>query len=407
MPQTQTQIKVMDLEVADSFHPVDDWLVGNDTDDTQQSSRGSTRRFQSFNVTAGAEVAKPTGSNDSAQLIELIAKINARGGGKLKAMVGVYDMLNTVNPCDNLELVGEGWGTIFKTHNNTNLHMFMPSSCDNVVFRDFAIDGNKANNQNQTGHLIRIDNTNHIFLEHLYVHDSGLHGIITNINVYDIRINNCLTVDNGVNANGSGIYLNNTLRAIISNHISHGNQLDGVQWKTSDEMQWSNIISYSNGRYGMYAIDGHANISNINLYANSSIGLYAEEGSNANTTINAVGGKIYDNLNDGIRIQDSNSCGLSQLKSFNNGISFTSAGLRLRSTAVTKTCNRNRIMGCEFYDTKGASATQEYGILAIGAGGIDRNIVLGNEMYGNLLAPFQQDKWDANNIYSTSNNIIA
>jgi len=399
-------VKISDLTEITQIAS-DDYLPVLDTSDKSQGENGSTRSISFFNITQGSEVARLTGSNDDVQINALIDKIDERGGGSLFLKGKLADVLASIVPCTNLTMKGEKGYTVIKTGNNKNIHTISISGVNNVTIEDIEIDGNKANNQSQTGHLIRIDTADEILLEKLYVHDSGLHGIISNTAVTNLRIDKCTTKNNGVNANGSGVYLNGTTRAIISSLISTGNQLDGLQWKTSDKIIASKIISYSNGRCGIYAIDGHADMSNINLYSNSSIGLSIENSSGFNTTVNAAVGEIYNNGNDGIRITSSDHCGLNNLRVYNNATAFTGAGLHLRATNVGETCNRHRILNCAFFDTQGASATQEYGILANGAGSIDRNIVSANEIYGNKTAQFQQDTWGANNVYSAANNVLS
>jgi hypothetical protein len=346
------------------------------------------------------------GTADDADINLAITAVSGAGGGIVLLLPGTYNIAASINMSSNISLRGSGWATILKTANSTNIHTISISSDDNLHICDLQIDGNKANNASQTGHLIRLDTANNILLENLYVHDSGLHGIISNTAVTNLRIVNCRTESNGVTSNGSGVYLNGTTNAVVHNLITTGNQLDGLQWKTSDKILISNIISYSNSRCGIYAIDGHADINNINLYSNGTIGLSIENSGLSNTTVNVSSGEIYSSGNDGIRVTTSDACGFNNLRVYNNATGATGAGLHLRATNGGETCNRHRISNCSFFDNQG-SPTQEYGIWTNGSGTVDRNVVIGNLMYGNGSAAFQQDTWGANNVYSASNNVTS
>jgi hypothetical protein len=355
-------------------------------------------------VTVGTSNADyiTTGTADQTQINQAITFMSSLGGGIVKLKEGTTFTLNSsLAPASNVYIEGGGWSTILKTADNTGMHLFNFLTVNNVGVRNLQIDGNKANNATQTGHLIRIQETTNLYLENLYVHDSGLHGIISAAGAFDnnnLWILNCRTENNGVSANGSGVYLNGTQRAFISNLTTTGNQLDGLQWKTSDFIQVDNITSYSNGRFGIYAIDGHANIHNVNLYSNTNIGLHVEASVGGGSTVNVENGKIYNSGQDGIRITTSDHCNFSNVRSFNNGQGGgTYAGIRLIASNIGDTCNYHNFTNCDFYDDQ-VSKTQTFGIWCSGSGTIDFNVFNTVKAYGNSSTQFRKDTFAGSNI---------
>jgi hypothetical protein len=363
------------------------------------------------------------GAADDVQLNAAIVAVNAAGGGivLVKASSTAYDITASVALLSNVTLQGEGIGaTVFKCHANTNIHMILIDGVSNVIIRDFAVDGNKANNASQTGHNIRIGHTggaspvcDKIYAQNIYTHDAGLHGFIT---AYDsstqngyLSIINCRSDSNGVSSNGSGFYINGFENVQMSHCFATGNQLDGIQWKTSNYLNISNCHSHDNLRYGFFAVDGHANLNNLSSYSNGQFGFYAQGGGvfdpTNNTTINLVNAISYANGGSGVRLEDCDGCRLTNVRSYNTIGTGTLSGLRFVAS-TSNTSNRHQIVNCSFYDDQG-TPTQTYGIWASGGGTIDKNLIVSNAMYGNSSSAFRQDTWGVNNLYSAANNITS
>jgi hypothetical protein len=397
--------------VQNSGATIDD--SGNLTANTLSTTDDATTRTnlglqaKTFLVVGSADADYITdGAADQVQINLAITAASAAGGGIVYVKAGTYDITASITLDDDVMLCGAGsTATTFKNHDNTNMHLISISAVSNVTLRDFEVDGNKANNASQTGHNIRVGSASvNVHLENIYTHDAGLHGFITaydssiaNENIY---INNCRSDNNGVSVDGSGFYFNGNTSVVVTNCTATGNELDGIQWKTTLDLEISNFVSYDNGRDGIFAVDGHANVTNVSSHGNGSIGFHVQGGGvfdpTNNSTVNISNSKFYNNGLSGIRLEDCDGSSVTGVRSYNNGQSGTaSAGLYILA-AVGNTSNRHRITNSAFYDDQG-SPTQDYGIWGAGAGTIDLNSITNCECYSNSTTQFRQDTWSNTN----------
>lgn len=87
------------------------------------------------------------GTADDVQLNAAINAAHAAGGGTVHLKEGTYEItayLDFANN-DNIVFEGEGWGTILRPENGHNNHVIYSDTTENLVWRDFMIDGNGAN----------------------------------------------------------------------------------------------------------------------------------------------------------------------------------------------------------------------------------------------------------------------
>lgn len=347
-----------------------------------------------------------TGTADDVQIQAAIDFVFAAGGGIVHLIPGTYFIAASVFVKANVTLEGEGYGTIIKTSNSSNIHTIRVSGSSTVgwAIRNLQMDGNKANNAGNTGHMIRLDTqAGHGVIEDLYMHDGIKHGIIfdhTTGPFPNIKIRRIRSENMGTSADGSGFYLLYGVGLQLSDIWTTGHTLDGLQWGDTpgpaDHIQLNNIVSFNNSRYGIYAPSGHANISDATLYGNQ-IGLLVELGASVSVTT----ADIFNNQQDGVKVATNGlsiaGCQFTNVSSYNNGQDgSTSAGFHFVATSGGETCNYNLVTNCAAYDLQG-SPTQDFGVWGSGSGTIDFNNITDMVMYGNSSTPFRQDTWGLNN----------
>jgi hypothetical protein len=362
----------------------------------------SQKTFLTVGTAAGADFVA-NGIADEVKINDAITAANTAGGGTVLVRGGTYVLSDSIQLKSNVKLQGEGVGaTIFKIGNGIDKQGIMVSACNNVTLQDFELNGNKSNRLAATTQNIRIGfASDNVRLLNVYSHDAATHGVLT---AYDsstyngfVSMESVRSDNNGTSANGSGFYANGVVSIVIINCTASGNVLDGFQWKTTTSLEVSNITSYSNSRYGIYADDGQANITNASVYSNGTIGVYAEPGVLNNTSIHLSNSDIYLNGGDGIRLSNVSSNGIVNVKSYNNGKTInSSAGLRIEAPLSTDVAKYNRIIGSAFFDNQG-TASQAYGLYTTGSGTIDNNQLSNNIMYGHSVRDWQQDTWGTAN----------
>lgn len=342
------------------------------------------------------------GTADQTEINSAITAVNGAGGGEVVIRPGTYTFNGQGIPKSNVTVSGEGVSTIIKRANSVDTILWRVNAVNNFTVRNMQIDGNKANHPvGATQQDIRIQDSTNLLFEKIYQHDATTHGIITAVGSAandGIIIRDCRFENNGTSADGSGVYINGSVNVHIENVRASGCELDGIQWKTSTALEIINCVSYANKRYGFFAVDGHTNVTNCSSYNNLNQGFRMEPGSSGeNTTVNLSNSDIHDNNLDGIAIVDCSGSKISNVKSYNNGKgAVISAGLKLQAQS-TKTCSRNMISNCSFYDDQG-TPTQAYGIWGLGAGTVDSNNVVDCQIYGITTTAVREDTWNSNNI---------
>src|SRR6266567_4136675 len=82
--------------------------------------------------------------------VEIQAALNAipSGGGMIILSQGTFNISASINlgSLTNIEVAGQGWGTVLKLNANTDAYILgSAAGCKRLIFRDFAIDGNRTN----------------------------------------------------------------------------------------------------------------------------------------------------------------------------------------------------------------------------------------------------------------------
>jgi hypothetical protein len=108
---------------------------------------------QIFNVKAYG--ATGDGSTDDSTNIQSAITAAQSSGGVVFFPTGTYILNATLTvSADNVTLQGTGWGTVLKVKNATNIYAITIDNAalrKNLVFRDFKIDGNRANQTTTSG----------------------------------------------------------------------------------------------------------------------------------------------------------------------------------------------------------------------------------------------------------------
>jgi len=224
-----------------------------------------------------AEVVAPTGvaATDTANIAVAIAALPSTGG-VIQFQAGTYILtapatasLGCINiSVDNTTVAGMGIGvTILKladgTSRNTTGIVRTQSGVSNsrVVFRDFTIDGNKAN----------VSGTPDIVGAYCGVSPNGT------ATDYDIRFSNVEIK----NCTGYGFDPHErTTRLLIADCISHDNGTDGFTLDGCYDSEIRDSVAYSNTRHGFNFVTASTRVRVIgcHAYSNGSNGYTAQNG---------------------------------------------------------------------------------------------------------------------------------
>lgn len=109
-----------------------------------------------FNVKAYGAVGN--GSTDDSTNIQSAITAASVAGGVVFFPAGTYIIDTTLTiSADNVTLVGSGWGSVLKVKNSANIYAITIDNTTvrkNLAFRDFKIDGNRANQSSTSGGII-------------------------------------------------------------------------------------------------------------------------------------------------------------------------------------------------------------------------------------------------------------
>lgn len=355
-----------------------------------------------------------SGADASTVINNAISATSIAGGGIVGLKEGNYSITASVVMLDNVVLQGEGWSTILTLAANTNINVITATSQTNLTIRDLKIDGNKANQTILSSGIyfhtvtdINITNVNifDFLYEGILIRNSSdgiiahceistvdfdaicLWGPVTNFRVNgcychdptgrqtihsygsagnrntDIEITNCETV---------GLLLEYTDYATVSNCISHGDSMNGIDIGSVTSCAISNCVCYDNGWSG------------INVEKNTSVDV-------------AITGCIcYGNGTNGISICD----GATKVAI----VGCICAGNGYSGIKLAPGCNMVTITGCQCrdsvdYDGIEIDACEDvimtgnvirdnnrYGVHAYNVS--NYNILVGNSLRGNGTAPY-------------------
>lgn len=129
--------------------------------------------------------------DDAAPIQAAIDAVYSAGGGTVFLPTGTYRIETSLVMKTGVALVGMGWGSILKAKNALNANVIKSAATndatmiDMIVCRDFAIDGNKANQTNgnpgSDGGVdkfgLNLNGVKNSLIDHIYVHDSIHTGI--------------------------------------------------------------------------------------------------------------------------------------------------------------------------------------------------------------------------------------
>lgn len=265
------------------------------------------------------------GSGDTDDIQEAI-NLLPLSGGRVKIKAGMYliDRESITINKSNIELVGEGSGTILKKVDNwdgatySNLNVIQAVNVGNVRIADLVVDGNKTN---QT-----IDDMNCIYIDG----DDALFGQIT---LQNLRVKNAHV--------GYGIYITdhtriNIISCEIDSNDGHGLKLT---YLVGSKHLISNCNIYDNGESGIYILSDYVEINSCRIYDN------IDHGINFGTTCDhcrIIGNSITDNGGSGLYLLGAGGNGAKRNAVATNQILDNAAyGYR----EVSPDCDYNSITG--------------------------------------------------------------
>lgn len=158
--------------------------------------------------------------------VQIQAAVDAQptNGGKIFAKKGIYDFSdNILIDKNNITIQGEGKSTVFKIANSVNKYAIIIDDTElryNLIFRDFKIDANDANQSSGGG--IMASSTSESIFENLHITEFKEYGIkfgprSNNDYGFNNIVKKCL-IDQGT----TGLYfINNDENEITENHISN------------------------------------------------------------------------------------------------------------------------------------------------------------------------------------------
>jgi hypothetical protein len=95
----------------------------------------------------------------------------------IHAKPGLYEIAGGLSLSDRFLLTGSGAGTLFRLADGSDTHAFHLDSVTGVTLRDFAIDGNPAEQADGSADAIRLANASNIRVEGISILGSAGHGI--------------------------------------------------------------------------------------------------------------------------------------------------------------------------------------------------------------------------------------
>lgn len=158
--------------------------------------------------------------------------INSITKGVIFVPRGTYLISGAINLKNDIVLMGEGNATTFKVKDNININdnIIKVVNASNVVLADFAIDGNRANQDETlyTQYAVFVSNTQNVTVD--------------NVHVY--------------NANGVGIQIYASNNCTVFNCKSHGNRYHGYECEQCTNCVFDTCYGYNNDRHGVFVSPG-------------------------------------------------------------------------------------------------------------------------------------------------------
>lgn len=238
-----------------------------------------------------------TGTNDDVTVQNAISALPATGG-KVVLLDGTYNVGSKITVPSNVTIEGQGNSTILKIQPNSSTltAVFGISAVSDITFKNFKIDGNKANNTgtSQKGFtlptltnskILNVTVTN-LSAEGIYMYNASNNNLINGC-----TINGCakgiallgtpttaltgnIITDNNIQAcTGHGIYAQYIDKNIISSNVSskHTNSGSGIYLQYSNYNDITSNQTTSNSQYGITIANGTGTTANYNTINSNTV----------------------------------------------------------------------------------------------------------------------------------------
>lgn len=221
--------------------------------------------------TTRADFVVPAGSTSAQTVINAAIGTLPATGGKVVLLEGTYIVDGPINVPSNVTLAGQGPETVIKVKDALNAAINVVQNADQtngntkIVLKDFAIDGNKANNTTGSSYGVFLTKTTNSLIDGLLTINCGMTGIMLEESSYNTLIK-IFSLTN----NGSGIQLfNGSTHNFIGNGFYQGNFFSGIYLNESLNIVLGNSCC-NNNQYGICIISSYnlvaGNICSENLY---------------------------------------------------------------------------------------------------------------------------------------------
>lgn len=259
-------------------------------------------------------------------------------GGKIFVTSGTYLITNVkIQPTSNIEIVGGGPSTIFKLADAGNVSIFQVNNARHLIFSDFAIDGNKANvNQNSSDtnqNAFYLNNVTNSVFTRLWIKNTLMHSIYVHSNCFD-NVFESLHIE-GAGRSGTGVTYSGQGNILISSAERNRVIACRLEGALARQLYFgynckNNIIKgcvFGGTAVGIDS-DGYANARNIiegnQFLTNTGIHLYGYEASPTYGTL-IKGNVIYSAGDYGIYLQSF----INNVSIEGNYVRNTKTGIRL------------------------------------------------------------------------------
>ncbi len=263
---------------------------------TPPASQGRRIETASYVIYQGNEFYAQNGSTGAidfsgpdAAIVIQEAMMALGDGGKLFLKNGTYVVNSTVRVPSNTVIEGEGWGTIVRVGDFANTEAFKSlEGSSGIIFKNFKIDGNKANQTSLTGAMINLSESADSLLENMMIDSSADSGIwiasTTDVLVINCRVSNCNSAGVGIRgpltarvAVIGGYYIGNVVGIQVINDcqfvtvvgvIAENNSVPG---EYGSGIEWTALVGFTPPMFG--SVSGcvcAGNDRGINLESNTS-----------------------------------------------------------------------------------------------------------------------------------------
>ena len=176
-----------------------------------------------------------TGDGSTNDTSSIQSAITAAGvGGSIIAPKGTYIVEPDIILLENQTFQGVGWGTIFKLKDGIDVldNIFKAESVNGVTFKNFAIDGNRENQD--PSDLVSVNYG-------IYIAGSD-----------NCRVENCYVYD----TTGVGIHVYDSVGTVVANSESSGHRYHGFECEQDSNTVWYGNRGHNNDRHGIFVSPG-------------------------------------------------------------------------------------------------------------------------------------------------------